>query len=223
MADHCFRSRNYVNLIVIDKQPQLQYLDMAAAQRHCARGASVWEWAGNDGGGAPDVVLASAGDVPTMEVVAAAWLLRRHAPELKVRVVNVVDLMALFVPRLHPHGMDDAAFDAMFTREAPVLFAFHGYQRAVHELIHGRPNPDRFHVRGFNEEGTTTTPFDMVVRNAMSRYHICMDAIRYADRLAGHGQALAEHCQSMLERHHTYIREHLEDMPEVRDWVWTAP
>jgi len=222
VADHCFRSRNYVNLIVIDKQPQLQWLDMAAAQAHCQRGASAWAWASNDAGGEPDVVLASAGDAATLEIVAAAWLLRKHAPELRVRVVNVVDLMTLFVPRLHPHGMDDAAFEGLFTRQAPVVFAFHGYQRAVHELVHARANVERFHVRGFNEEGTTTTPFDMVVKNGMSRYHLCLDALKYAPNLGGRTQALTDHCTAMLARHETYIREHLEDMPEVRDWTWTA-
>jgi xylulose-5-phosphate/fructose-6-phosphate phosphoketolase len=221
VADHCFRSRNYVNLIVIDKQPQLQWLDMSAAVEHCTRGASVWRWAGTDDGKEPDVVLAAAGDVPTQEIVAAAWLLRRHAPEMRVRVVNIVDLMALFLPLYHPHGLAEAAFDELFTRGAPVVFAFHGYQRAIHEIVHGRPNPDRFHVRGFNEEGTTTTPFDMVVKNEMSRYHLCLEAVRRASRSAKGVDALVKHCGAMLTRHESYIREHLEDMPEVRDWKWT--
>jgi xylulose-5-phosphate/fructose-6-phosphate phosphoketolase len=223
VADHCFRSRNYVNLIVIDKQPQLQWLDLEAARAHCARGASIWPWAGSAGDGAPDVVLAAAGDVPTLEVVAAAWLLRHHAPSLAVRVVNVVDLMTLFSPRFHPHGLTDEAFVALFTASAPVVFAFHGYQRAVHELIHGRPHAGRFHVRGFNEEGTTTTPFDMVVRNEMSRYHLCLEALRRVPEGATRGAALADHCRTMLERHPRYIHEHLEDMPEVRDWRWSPP
>src|SRR5713226_715895 len=221
VADHCFRSRNYVNLIVIDKQPQLQWLDVTSAIEHCARGASVWPWAGNDEGKDPDVVLAAAGDVPTLETVAAAWLLRRYAPQLRVRVVNVVDLMTLFAPRFHPHGLEEAAFVELFTREAPVVFAFHGYQRAIHEMVHGRPNVDRFHVRGFNEEGTTTTPFDMVVRNEMSRYHLALEAVRRASPMSGRAAALVEHCEAMLARHQTWIREHLEDMPEVRDWKWT--
>jgi xylulose-5-phosphate/fructose-6-phosphate phosphoketolase len=223
VADHCFRSRNYVNLIVIDKQPQLQWLDLEAARAHCARGASIWPWASSAGDGDPDVVLAAAGDVPTLEVVAAAWLLRHHAPSLRVRMVNVVDLMTLFSPRFHPHGLTDEAFMALFTASAPVVFAFHGYQRAVHELIHGRPHADRFHVRGFNEEGTTTTPFDMVVRNEMSRYHLCLEALRRIPEGASRGAALADHCRAMLERHSRYIREHLEDMPEVRDWCWSPP
>jgi xylulose-5-phosphate/fructose-6-phosphate phosphoketolase len=223
VADHCFRSRNYVNLIVIDKQPQLQWLDLETARAHCARGASVWPWAGSAGDGAPDVVLAAAGDVPTLEVIAAAWLLRRHAPSLRVRVVNVVDLMTLFAPRFHPHGLSDEAFVALFTERTPVVFAFHGYQRAVHELIHGRPGAERFHVRGFNEEGTTTTPFDMVVRNGMSRYDLCLEALRRVPRGETQGAALAAHCRAMLDRHRGYIREHFEDMPEVRDWRWSEP
>jgi xylulose-5-phosphate/fructose-6-phosphate phosphoketolase len=224
VADHCFRSRDYVNLIVIDKQAQLQWLDREAAREHCARGASIWRWAGTPGDGAPDVVLAAAGDVPTLETVAAAWLLRRHAPGLRVRMVNVVDLMTLFAPRFHPHGLPDEVFAALFTESAPVVFAFHGYQRAIHELIHGRPRAERFHVRGFNEEGTTTTPFDMVVRNGMSRYQLCLEALRRAGaRGQDEGAALAELCRAMLDRHPGYIREHHEDMPEVRDWRWSEP
>ena len=221
VADHCLRSRNYVNLIVIDKQPQLQWLDIDQAIAHCARGASIWPWASNDGGDEPDVVLAAAGDIPTLEVVAAAWWLRRHAPELKVRVVNVVDLMTLFPPGAHPHGMDEETFARTFTHGTDVVFAFHGYQRAIHALIHGRPNADRFHVRGFNEEGTTTTPFDMVVVNGMSRYHLCMEALRRSRRPPARTQDLIAQCQAALAQHHAYSRAHLEDMPEIRDWVWT--
>ena len=219
VADHCFRSRNYVNLIVIDKQPQLQWLDMDAAVKHCAAGASVWDWASNDQGGEPDVVLAGAGDIPTMEVVAAAWLLRQHAPSLKVRVVNVVDLMCLYPRIIHPHGLEESRFVELFTAAKPVVFGFHGYQRAIHAIIHGRTNAQRFHVRGFMEEGTTTTPFDMVVRNQVSRFHLCMEALRRS----GYPQAgpLTEWCQGMLAKHQSYTREHLEDMPEVRDWIWT--
>jgi xylulose-5-phosphate/fructose-6-phosphate phosphoketolase len=221
VADHCFRSRNYVNLIVIDKQPQLQWLDMDAARAHCARGASAWAWASNDEGREPDVVLACAGDTATLETVAAAWQLRRDMPELKVRVVNVVDLMTLFLREIHPHGMDDVSFTSLFTREKPVIFAFHGYQRAIHQVIHGRPNPERFHVRGFIEEGTTTTPFDMVVRNEMSRYHLCIEALRRVYRANPRARELATHYRECLARHEVYVREHLEDMPEVRDWVWS--
>ena len=165
-------------MIVIDKQPQLQWLDIDAAVKHCAAGASVWQWTSNEREGEPDVVLAAAGDIPTLEVVATAWLLRKHAPSLKVRVVNVVDLMCLTPPLVHPHGLDEAKFIELFTEASPVVFAFHGYQRAVHQIIHGRTNTERFHVRGFIDEGTTTTPFDMVVLNKMSRFHLCLEALR---------------------------------------------
>jgi len=227
VADHCLRSCNYVNLIVIDKQPQLQWLDMPAAREHCAKGASIWRWASNDDGGDPDIVLAAAGDIPTLEVVAAAWWLRRNAPRMRVRVVNVADLMTLFTPDVHPHGMDESTFVSLFTRETDVVFAFHGYQRAIHESVHGRPNAQRFHVRGFNEEGTTTTPFDMVVRNGISRYHLCIEALRRAHPEPGRGSwqtdGLIDQCKAMLERHQTYVRERLEDMPEVAGWKWTDP
>jgi xylulose-5-phosphate/fructose-6-phosphate phosphoketolase len=221
VADHCLRSRDYVNLIVIDKQPQLQWLDMDAARQHAARGASVWGWAGNDHGTDPDVVLASAGDIVTMETLAAAELLRRHVPQLDLRVANVVDLMTLFPADRHPHGMDEDSFVDLFTDDTEVVFAFHGYPNAVHHLIHGRPRPGRFHVRGYQEEGTTTTPFDMVVRNGVSRYHLCMEALRRARRAPVGGETLVEHCKDMLRRHHEYVLEHLEDMPEVRDWRWS--
>jgi xylulose-5-phosphate/fructose-6-phosphate phosphoketolase len=181
----------------------------------------VWAWASSAGGREPDVVLAAAGDTPTLEVVAAAWLLRRHAPEMRVRVVNVVDLMCLFPPDVHPHGMDEQAFADVFTRVEPVVFAFHGYQRAIHQIVHGRPEPERFHVRGFIEEGTTTTPFDMVVRNRMSRYHLCLEAVRRVPRLGEHTADVVKSCNDALARHEYWVREHLEDMPEVRDWVWT--
>jgi len=219
VADHCFRSRNYVNLIVIDKQPQPQWLDMDAAVAHCAAGASAWDWASNDEGGDPDVVLAAAGDIPTLELVAAAWLLRKHAPSLKVRVVNVVDLMCLYPRIRHPHGLEEGKFLDLFTAEKPVVFAFHGYPRAMHEILHGRTHAERFHVRGFIEEGTTTTPFDMVVLNEMSRFHLCMEALRRS----GYPQAgpLIQWCEERLAKHQTYTREHFEDLPEVRDWVWT--
>jgi xylulose-5-phosphate/fructose-6-phosphate phosphoketolase len=222
VADHCLRSRNYVNLIVIDKQPQLQWLDMDAAVKHCAARASRWDWASNVPEGAqPDVVLAAAGDAPTLEIVAAAWLLHKHAPSLKVRVVNVVDLMSLCPPVRNPHGLSEAGFIELFTADKPVVFAFHGYQRAVHALLHGRTNVERFHVRGFMEEGTTTTPFDMVVLNQMSRFHLCMEALRRS----GYAQAgpLVEWCQGMLAKHHSYTREHFEDMPQIRDWKWSDP
>jgi xylulose-5-phosphate/fructose-6-phosphate phosphoketolase len=223
VMDHCLRSRDYVNVIVAGKQPELQWLDMEAARRHCARGASVWAWAGNDQGGEPDVILASAGDVPTLETVAAAWLLRKHLPELKVRVVNVVDLMVLSPPAYHPHGMDAEAFLDLFTERAPVIFAFHGYRRMVHDLVHGRPNPERFHVRGYMEEGTTTTPFDMVVANQISRYHLAMEALRRVPRLRSQSAHLVETFESKLTDHTLYIQEYLQDMPEIRDWTWSEP
>jgi len=221
VADHCLRSRNYVNLIVIDKQPQLQWLSMTDAIDHCTRGLSTWHWASNDEHIEPDVVLACAGDIPTLETVAAAWWLRHHLPELKVRVVNVVDLMKLYPPYLHPHGMEDADFIDSFTEDKPVVFAFHGYARAVHEIVHGRPNTPRFHVRGFMEEGTTTTPFDMVVLNHMSRYHLCIEAMRRATRVRGLTAPLIAECNDMLDKHREYVRANLQDMPEIRDWVWT--
>jgi xylulose-5-phosphate/fructose-6-phosphate phosphoketolase len=222
VADHCFRSRDYVNLIVIDKQPQLQWLTMEEAVAHCTRGLSTWRWASNDERVEPDIVLVCAGDIPTQETVAAAWWLRHHLPELKVRVVNVVDLMTLYPPFFHPHGLDEATFIEHFTADKPVVFAFHGYSRAIHEIIHGRPNASRFHVRGFIEEGTTTTPFDMVVLNGMSRYHLCIEAMRRATRVRALTPALIAECNDLLTKHQTYVRANLEDMPEVRDWVWTS-
>ena len=221
VADHCLRSRDYVNLIVIDKQPQLQWLDLAAAIEHCARGASIWPWASNDDGGEPDVVLGCAGDSPTLETVAAAQWLRQRVPELKVRVVNVVDLMTLFPRDVHPHGMDAARFVELFTADKPVIFAFHGYQRAIHEIVHGRPNAERFHVRGFNEQGTTTTPFGMVVLNGMSRYHLCSEVLRRSPRLGDRVPALIDECNAWIARATAYSQAHFEDLPEIRDWVWT--
>jgi xylulose-5-phosphate/fructose-6-phosphate phosphoketolase len=222
VADHCFRSRNYINLIVIDKQPQLQWLDMGAAMDHCARGASIWPWASTSGGEDPEVVIAAAGDVPTLEATAAAWWLRRHVPDLRVRFVNVVDLMTLFTRDEHPHGMDDEPFRALFTDDRPVIFAFHGYQRVIHQVVHGRPHAGRFHVRGFNEQGTTTTPFTMVVLNEMSRFHLAAAAIRRVPRLNPRAAELLAACQAELVRASAYAHEHLEDPPDIRDWIWTA-
>ena len=220
VADHCLRSRSYVNLIVIDKQPQLQYLDMEAADAHCKAGAGVWEWAGTDDGTRePDVVLACAGDVLTMETVAAAQILRERAPHLSVRVVNVVDLMALVRPTDHPHGMDPTFFSELFTDTTDVVFSFHGFPGAVHQLLHGRPNPDRFHVRGFIEQGTTTTPFDMTVLNQASRYHLVMDALNNARMTPAGAHELSEWCRAKLAEHSAYIREHLEDLPEISGWT----
>jgi xylulose-5-phosphate/fructose-6-phosphate phosphoketolase len=219
VADHCFRSRSYVNLIVIDKQPQLQWLTIDEAIEHCARGAGIWEWAGTDEGTSdPDIVLACAGDVVTMETVAAAQILKQRLPGMKVRVVNVVDLMTLPRPKDHPHGMSTTEFTELFTDTVDVVFAFHGYPGAIHQLVHGRPDADRFRVRGFIEQGTTTTPFDMTVRNRASRYHLVMDAINNAKRLPRGATELKSWCEAQLARHQAYVVEHLEDMPEVRDW-----
>jgi xylulose-5-phosphate/fructose-6-phosphate phosphoketolase len=221
VGDHCLRSRNYVNLIVIDKQPQLQYLPMDEAIDHCTRGASQWRWAGNDDGFEPDVVMGSAGDIPTQETLAAVQWLREKLPDLKVRVVNVVDLMTLFPPDQHPHGMSETAFVELFTAEKPVVFAFHGYQRAVHEIVHGRVNAERFHVRGFNEQGTTTTPFDMVVLNHMSRYHLAMEAIRRATRTLPQAAGLIPELESLIAKAVAYSQEHFEDLPEIKHWTWS--
>ncbi len=224
VADHCFRSRSYVNLVVIDKQPQLQWLTMDEAVEHCARGAGVWSWAGTDDGTAdPDIVLACAGDVVTMETVAAADILRQRLPHFRTRVVNVVDLMALPRRKDHPHGMDETLFKELFTDHVDVVFAFHGYPGAVHQLVHGRPDADRFRVRGFIEEGTTTTPFDMVVRNRASRFHLVMDALNNARRTPPGASELKAWCEQRLADHAAYVVEHLEDMPEVRDWVLGDP
>jgi xylulose-5-phosphate/fructose-6-phosphate phosphoketolase len=219
-ADHCLRSRDYVNLIVADKQPHLQYLGREEADAHAAAGAAAWSWAGSEDGERPDVVLACIGDVPTMETLAAAALLRQHTPNLRMRVVNVMDLMRLPPPDFHPHGLSNERFEELFGEDLEVVTAFHGYARALHQLLHGRRHPGRFHVHGFNEVGTTTTPFDMVVLNGMSRYHLAEEALRRAARRPPGADELAEHCQEMLARHHAYVREHFEDMPEVRDWSW---
>jgi xylulose-5-phosphate/fructose-6-phosphate phosphoketolase len=222
VADHCLRTRSYVNLIVIDKQPELQWLDMDAARDHCSRGASVWKWAGNEGPeGEPDVVLACCGDTPTLETMAATRFLRENAPDLRVRVVNVVDLMTLFSPDEHPHGMREEAFVELFTSDVDVVFAFHGYPTLIHGSLHGRPNPSRFHVRGYREEGTTTTPFDMTVLNQISRFHLAAEALKRARRKPANAAAVIEECQRALERHRRYVEEHMEDLPEIRGWTWT--
>jgi xylulose-5-phosphate/fructose-6-phosphate phosphoketolase len=220
VADHCLRSKDHVNLIIIDKQPQLQWLDFPAAQAHCKAGASVWSWAGNHGSGPPEIVLACAGDTATQETLAAAAWLRQHAPELAVRVVNVVDLMTLATAEFHPHGMSQERFDDLFPRDVPVVFAFHGYPGAVHQLLHGRPDSARFHVRGYREEGTTTTPFDMVVLNQTSRFHLAALALKHARRRPERAQLLERECQAMLVRHSDYVRACFEDLPEIKDFKW---
>jgi len=222
IMDHCLQTRGYVNLVVASKQLEPQWLNMSAARAHCDRGISVWEWAGNDEGD-PDVILAAAGDVPTMEIVAAAWLLQQDLPDLRVRVVNVVDLFTLMSANDHPHGLDDTSFAAMFTTTRPVIFAFHGYPRLVHELLHHRPNPERFHVYGYNEEGRTTTPFDMLVLNNMDRFHLAIGAIERAGRMHALGGDVVDRLKRHLTCHSAYIREHDEDMPEVTNWKWSPP
>jgi xylulose-5-phosphate/fructose-6-phosphate phosphoketolase len=223
VADHCLRSRDYVNLIVIDKQPELQWLDIDSAIEHCRRGASVWGWAGNEvDGSEPDIVLGCAGDTLTMETLAAADLLRQHLPDLRFRLVNVVDLMKLPPADRHPHGMSDVTFRELFTDDRHVVFAFHGYPGGIHGLVHGRPRPERFHVRGYQEEGTTTTPFDMVVRNGISRYHLVLEVLRRSPRSPRGASELADLCTEMLDRHRRYIVENFEDLPEIRDWAWSS-
>jgi xylulose-5-phosphate/fructose-6-phosphate phosphoketolase len=222
VADHCLRSRDYVNVIVAGKQPALDYLTMDEAVAHCTRGIGIWDWASNDSGDEPDVVMACAGDIPTLETLSAAAMLRRELPDLKVRVVNVVDLMRLQPSSEHPHGMDDPAFDALFTTDRPVIFAYHGYPWLIHRLTYRRTNHVNLHVRGYIEEGTTTTPFDMVMLNNMDRFHLVMDVI---DRVPGLGIRHAALRQQMADkrlRHRAYTREHGDDPADVRDWTWSG-
>ncbi|MFG2014781.1 phosphoketolase family protein [Actinomadura geliboluensis] len=220
VGDHCLRSRDYVNVVVAGKQPALNWLPMDAAIAHCTRGIGIWEWASTDGGEDPDVVLACAGDIPTLETLAAVDMLRRLFPDLRVRVVNVVDLMRLQPPSEHPHGMPDRDYDALFTTDKPVIFAFHGYPYLVHRLTYRRAGHPNLHVRGYKEEGTTTTPFDMVMLNDLDRYHLVMDVI---DRVPSLGGRVAHVRQRMADQRlamRAYTREHGEDAPEVRDWTW---
>jgi xylulose-5-phosphate/fructose-6-phosphate phosphoketolase len=220
VADHCLRSRNYINLIVVGKQPGWQWLDIDSAARHCTLGASTWQWASNDGGD-PDVVMVCAGDVPTLETLAAVTLLREYVPDIRIRVVNVVDLMVLQPQTEHPHGLEDQHFDQLFTTDRPVIFAFHGYPTMIHRLTYRRHNHDNLHVRGYREEGTTTTPFDMVVLNNLDRYQLALDAIRRIPRFSNQVQKATDRYWSTMERHKLYVSEHGEDMPEVSDWRWT--
>jgi xylulose-5-phosphate/fructose-6-phosphate phosphoketolase len=219
-AEHCLASHDYVNVVVAGKQPLADWLGPEEAGLHCARGLGVWSWAGTEDG-EPDVVMACAGDVPTLETLAAVSLLREHLPELRIRVVNVVDLMRLQPAEEHPHGLSDAEFDALFTTDKPVIFAFHGYPMLIHRLTYRRHNHENLHVRGYKEEGTTTTPFDMVVRNDLDRFHLAIDVI---DRVPGLGQRAVQVRQWLTDqraRHHAYITEYGEDLPEIRDWQWT--
>ncbi len=209
-----------MNVVVAGKQLELQYLSMDEAVKHCTAGLGIWEWASNDRGDVPDVVMACAGDVPTLETLAAVDLLRRHLPALRIRVVNVVDLMRLQPREEHPHGLSDTEFDSLFTADRPILFAYHGYPWLIHRLTYRRHNHGNLHVRGYKEEGTTTTPFDMAVRNDLDRFHLVMDVI---DRVPGLGPMAAYSKQAMrdaLIEHHGYIRRYGVDMPEVRDWQW---
>ena len=218
VADHCLRSKHLINVIVAGKQPQPQWLGIDAAVRHCTAGAGIWEWASS--AGEPEVVMACAGDVPTLEALAAVMLLREYEPDLRVRVVNVVDLMVLQPASEHPHGLEDHAFDALFTATKPVIFAFHGYASLIHKLAYRRRNHANIHVRGYKEEGTTTTPFDMVVLNNVDRFQLALDAIRRVPRLADRVEDATARYWATMERHQRYIGEHGEDMPEIRDWRW---
>jgi xylulose-5-phosphate/fructose-6-phosphate phosphoketolase len=220
VTDHCLRSRNYVNVIVAGKQPALQFLSMDAAIKHTTAGIGIWEWASNDEQAEADVVMACAGDVPTLETLAAVDILRQHFPELKIRVVNVVNLMTLQPQNEHPNGLSDKDFDSLFTTDRPIIFAFHGYPWLIHRLTYRRTNHRNLHVRGYKEEGTTTTPFDMVVLNDLDRFHLVMDVI---DRVPGLERIAAHVKQLMRDKrldHKEYIRKHGDDMPEVRGWKW---
>jgi xylulose-5-phosphate/fructose-6-phosphate phosphoketolase len=220
VADHCLRSRNYVNVIVAGKQPALQYLDMKSAIEHCTAGLGIWEWASTDKGTDPDVVMACAGDIPTLETLAAVALLRQNFPDIKVRVVNVIDLMTLQTSAEHPHGLSDREFDSIFTTDKPVIFAFHGYPSLIHRLTYKRANHDNFHVHGYREEGTTTTPFDMTVLNELDRFHLAGDVVDRVARLLPVNAHFKQFLRNKLVDHKQYICEHGDDLPEIRDWKW---
>ncbi|WP_433691336.1 phosphoketolase family protein [Kosakonia cowanii] len=223
VADHCLQTWDRINVIVAGKQPAPQWLNLEAAQKHCAAGMGIWPWAGTvDEGEDPDVVMACAGDVPTMETLAAVDLLRDYFPDLRIQVVNVVDLMALQTAEQHPHGLSDEAFDAIFTADKPVIFAFHGYPSLIHRLTYPRNNHGNFHVRGFMEEGTTTTPFDMTVMNELDRFHLAQEAIVRTPSLQGKADAVLDELAEKIAEHHRYVREHGEDLPEVRGWKWPS-
>jgi xylulose-5-phosphate/fructose-6-phosphate phosphoketolase len=223
VTDHCLRTYNRINVIVAGKQPAPQWLTMDDAILHCEAGAGIWEWAGSEGGdGEPDIVMACAGDVPTLETLAAVDLLRHAVPELRLRVVNVVDLMTLQSPSQHPHGLSDRDFDSLFTRERPVIFAYHGYPYLIHRLTYRRTNHDQIHVHGFQEKGTTTTPFDMAVMNELDRFHLAIAALDRLPRLSLDATRAKQQFRHKLIEHARYVREHGEDMPEIRDWTWTA-
>jgi xylulose-5-phosphate/fructose-6-phosphate phosphoketolase len=220
VADHCLRSRNYVNVIVAGKQPALQWLNMKSAIEHCSSGLGIWEWASTDKGSEPDVVMACAGDIPTLETLAAVDLLRQNFPDIKIRVVNVVDLMTIQPASEHPHGLSDADFDSLFTSNKPVIFAYHGYPWLIHRLTYRRTNHDNFHVRGYKEEGTTTTPFDMTVLNDLDRFHLAGDVVDRVERLRPVNGHFKQMLRNKLVDHKQYICEHGDDLPEIRDWKW---
>ena len=219
-VDHCLRSRDYVNVIVAGKQPQPSWLSIEDAEAHCTRGIGIWDWA-SSGGDEPDVVMACAGDVPTLETLAAVSLLRTHLPDLKVRVVNVVDLMRLQPDTEHPHGLSDREYDALFTTDKTVIFAYHGYPWLIHRLTYRRHGHEHMHVRGYKEEGTVTTPFDMVVLNDMDRFHLVIDVIDRVPGLGASAGLVRQHMVDARTRHVEYTRKYGEDMPEVRDWTWS--
>lgn len=220
VTDHCLRSKNYVNVIIAGKQPALQYLNIDDAIKHCSKGIGIWQWASNDYGSEPDVVMACAGDVPTLETLAAVDLIRKHIPDLKVRVVNVVDLMVLQPPSEHPHGLSDKEYDEIFRTDVPIIFAFHGYPWLIHRLTYRRNNHPHMHVRGYKEEGTTTTPFDMVVLNDLDRFHLLIDAVERVPRLSKISAYIREMAEGKLIEHKEYIQKYGDDMPEIRDWKW---
>jgi xylulose-5-phosphate/fructose-6-phosphate phosphoketolase len=222
VADHCLRSRNCINVIVAGKQPQPQWLDMDAAVKHCSAGIGIWEWASNDQGSEPDVVMACAGDVPTVETLAAVELLRHYAPDLKMRVVNVVDLMTLQPREEHPHGLPSREFDTLFTIDKPIIFAYHGYPWLIHRLTYRRTNHKNLHVRGYKEEGTTTTPFDMVVRNDLDRFHLVADVIDRVPKLGRIAAYTKQAIRDKLVEHREYITTYGQDMPEIRGWTWNG-
>jgi xylulose-5-phosphate/fructose-6-phosphate phosphoketolase len=222
VTDHCLRSKNYVNVIVAGKQPAPQWLSMDAAIKHCTAGIGIWTWASNDDLGDPDVVMACAGDVPTLETLAAVDLLRKHLPDLKIRVVNIVDLMRLQPASEHPHGLSDRDFDGLFTTDKPIIFAFHGYPWLIHRLTYRRTNHANLHVRGYKEEGSTTTPFDMVVRNDLDRFHLVQDVIDRVPKLGSRAAHVKQRMAEKLVDHRRYIRVHGDDMPEVKDWRWQS-
>lgn len=220
VGDHCLKTWNRVNVIVAGKQPSPQWLTMDEAEKHCEAGLGKWDWAGSEDGMEPDLVMACAGDVPTMETLAAAAMLREALPHLRIRVVNIVDLMALQSPQHHPHGIADSEFNALFTTDRPVIFAYHGYPYLIHRLVYKRTNHPNFHVRGFIEKGTTTTPFDMAVMNELDRYNLAIEALNRLPLAAGIADPIIAYLQKKLQQHHDYVREHGEDMPEIRDWKW---